>query len=212
MLAIVAVVGWNLIYTTTAYNPPKEKRLDIFFVTNAVSEETLEWVRTGILERYPEVEEANASSIVYTDDDNYYGSMQLTTYLGAGEGDLIILPRERFMAFGQSDTFVRLDDAIESGALDLQGIDVTKGILTPEEGERGVYGIPAASLYGMMDHGIDNRDLYIAVLAYSPNTERATDWIGWLIDETLAEKPDWLIEYEEKTGAGTSEVSDLPSF
>lgn len=212
LFAVVAVVGWNLIYTATAYKPPRDKRLDAYFVTNSVPDESLRWFEEQVLERYPEVEDTHFSSIVYTTDDNYYGTMQLTTYLGAGEGDAIILPRERFLAFAQSGTFVALDDAIADGRIDLRGIDPARGYAVTEDGERAIYGIPADSLYGLMDLQIDNRDLYICVLAYTQSEDRLIDWVDWMIETMQAPKPDWLVEYEERTGASEIEVVDMPSY
>ena len=40
-LALAAGFGWSLIFTTTAYRAPAEKRLDVYFVTYSVPEETL---------------------------------------------------------------------------------------------------------------------------------------------------------------------------
>lgn len=212
LLVLAAIIGWNLIYTSTAYRPPKGKRLDIYFVTNAVPDETLAWMKDDILERYPEVEDSSVASIVYTADDNYYGSMQLTTYVGAGEGDLILLPRERFEMFAKGGTFFPLDEVIESGALDLRGIDISATTLTTDEGETGIYGVPLTSLYGLMEYSVDNRDLVVGVLAYSPNFDRAVDWIDWLIETMQAPKPEWLEVQEAKQGVGAGEISNMPSF
>lgn len=213
LLAVVAIVGWNLVYTSTAYRPPKEKRLDVFFVSYALPEEALTWMQEEILAMYPQVEDSNVSSIVYTKDDNYYGSIQLTTYLGAGEGDVIVLPRERFEAFASGDTFVPLDEAIADGRISIGDMDVSAGVMRTESGETGVYGIPATELYGMMEQfGIDNRDLMVCVLAYSHNIDTAIDWVNWFVQTMEAPKPDWLVEREAKEGTTGQEVSEIPSF
>lgn len=213
LLAVLAIVGWNLIYTSTAYRAPKDKRLDIYFVTYSVPDEILNGMRIDILNRYPQLEDSSVISIVYTADDNYYGSMQLTTYMGAGEGDIYIMPKERFDAFAGSGTFVPLDEAVASGALDLQGMDVSRGYATDEDGTRALYGIPATELYGMMEeYGLDNRDLMICVMAYTRNEAVAVQWVNDFIGEMLAPKPEWLVEYEAQNGTGTQEVSDIPSY
>lgn len=215
LLAVFAIVGWNLIYTSTAYKAPKDKRLDVFFVSGSLPEETAERLESEILARYPEVEDSQVSTIVYTADDNYYGSIQLTTYLGAGEGDVIILPKERFDAFAVGEGFLALDDAIADGRLDVSGIDLSRGTVTSENGKTAVYGIPATTLYGMMgpDYGIDNRELVIAVLSYTKNGDTAIDWVNWFVQNMKAPKPDWLVEYEQKNGlAEDGEVSAIPSF
>lgn len=213
LLIVLAAFGWNLVYTTTAYQPPREKRLDVTFVTYSVPDEMTAKLKDQILARYPEIEASTVTSIVYTTDDNYYGSIQLTTYTGAGEGDVYLLPRERFQAFATSGAFVPLDDAIASGAIDLRGIDVSRGTVTDENGVRAIYGIPAEDLYGMMEgYQVDNRDLVICIMAYSPNEERAVDFINWFIGETLAAKPEWLVEQEQKLNVETGDLSDIPSY
>lgn len=213
LLIVAAVVGWNLIFTTTAYRAPKDKRLDVTFVTYAVSDDLLQEMRADILKRYEGgVEDSSVLSIVYTDEDNYYGSMQLMTYISAGEGDIYLMTKERFNVFAEEGILVALDDAIASGALNLQGIDVSWAERTDVEGRTGVVGVPADALYGFMDLGIDNRDLVLCVMNYSQNQDIAIDWISDMIDKTLAPKPEWLIEQEEKTGVSDQSISDIPSF
>lgn len=212
LLIGVAIFGWNMIYTSSAYKPPREKRLDITFVTYSLSDEVTSWIREETMARYPEIEDSNVLSIVYTPDDSYYGNMQLSTYTGAAEGDIYIMPRERFQSFGQSGAFIPLDEAIADGALRVDDIDLTRTTLSTEDGERAVYGISAESLYGMMPYGIDNRDLVICIMSYSPNVERAVDWVNWWIDEMRAPKPDWLVEQEAKSPNVTEGVSEIPSF
>lgn len=213
LVMVVAVIfGWNLVYTTTAYRAPKDKRMDIYFATYSVPEETQEWLAEQVRARYPQLEDASVYSILYTPDDDTYGSMQLTTYMGAQEGDVMILPRERFDMYADTGAFVALDEAIESGALDLQGIDASRGYRTTEDGEEGTFGIPLTELYGLMDWGVDNRDLVAGVLVYSQTQEVAIDWIGWLIETMQAPKPQSLVDAEEQRGTGMDTLSDMPSY
>lgn len=214
-LAIIAIFGWNLIYTATAYRAPKDKRLDVYFVSPAISTSAADALREQILAMFPEAEDANVVSVVYTEEDSYYGTMQLSTYVGAGEGDIYILPRERFEAFAGGGAFVPLDEAVDSSALRLRGIDAGRGVMADEEtGETALYGIPAAELYGMMEKiGIDNRDLVICVMAYSQNKDRAIAFVDWFIEDMLAPKPDWLVEQEKQFSESRDDVvSDIPSF
>lgn len=212
LLIVAAVIGWNLIYTTTSYRAPKDRRLDVYLVTSSVPDETLNWMREGILARYPALEDSNVASIVYTQGDDYYGSIQLTTYIGAQEGDVILLPRERFEAFAKSGAFLPLDDAIADGTLHTGDVDLARGTVTPEEGERAVYGIPAGTLYGLLDHGVDMTDHVLAVLAYTANPDIAIDWVGWLVTTMETEKPEWLTEWEQQSQTQDGALSDIPSF
>ncbi len=215
LMAVVVVVGWNLIYTATAYRAPKDRRLDVYFVTHSVAAETTDWVSAQILSLFPEVEDSNCVSIVYTDDDNYYGSIQLTTYIGAGEGDIYLMTRERFDAFKAEGAFLALDEAVASGALNLRAIDTAKGMATiTDTGERVLAGIPADELFGFMGHGVDNRDLVICVMGYTQNEEYAVRFVNWLVETMQAEKPDWLVEQEAaKQSEGAAQgVSEMPSY
>lgn len=211
IMACVAIFGWNLIYTSTGYRAPRDKRFDVTFVGSGVSDEMQNWLQMEILTMFPEVEDSSVLSILYSEEDSYYGSIQLTTYTAAGEGDVYIMPRERFTVFAQGESFVPLDDAIASGALNLRGIDVTPGTVKNDDGVTAVFGIPLNSLYGLMSYGIDNRDLVAAVMAYSPNVDLAMEWLNWFIETMEAPMPDYLVETESSTGK-TNELSEMPSF
>jgi len=210
LLAAIAVFGWNLFYTATAYRAPKDKRLDIYFVTHALSAEATELVSAQVLEHFPELEDSTCASIVYTKEDNYYGAIQLTTYMGAGEGDVYLMTKERFDALKESGGFEPLDAAIASGELDLRGIDTSRGIATDESGVTALFGVPADTLYGFMDaYGVDNRDLVICVMAYSHNKGTAIRYVDWLVKTMRAEKPEWVKEQEAKTlGSESAQQAD----
>ena len=215
VLVVAAILGWNLFYTTTAYRAPKDKRLDLYFVTYGLPETVTDWFSQQVLALFPELEDSMCASISYMDDDNYYGSMQLSTYVGAAEGDIYIMTRERFDAFKGMGVFVNLDDAVASGVIDVRGMDVSRGIATTEEGDRGLYGIPAEPLYGLMEQfGIDNRDLMLCVMAYSENQHIAIQFVDWMVGEMMAPKPDWLAEQEatKVESSGGQEISDIPSY
>lgn len=214
LLGVIAIFGWNLIYTASAYQAPGDKKLDVYFASYSLAEDVLEEMKAAILERRPNLEDADILSIYYSETDDYYGSVQLTTYIGAGEGDVFILTKDRFDVYARGGLFLPLDDAIASGAIDLRGIDPARGVVTTEDGVRGVMGIPAERLYGLMDIGLDSRELLLGVTAYSENPEDGFAFIDWLIAEMDAPKPEWLVEQEriEAEANVTQGVSDIPSF
>lgn len=212
LLAVLAIGGWSLIYSSTAYRPPKDKRLDITFVTYALSSEFTDELKAQTLAQFPEVEDSTVMSITYTADDNYYGSMQLMTYTGAGEGDVYIMTRERFNVFAKQSLFEPLDEAIASGMIDLKGIDVSSTHMTTDEGVTGTMGVPIDALYGFMADGVDNRDMVIGVTGFSQNKEAAIRWVDWIIGEKMAPKPQWVEEWEAKNNPLTEGISDIPSY
>lgn len=209
-LAIAAVFGWNLIFTTTAYRPPENKRLDVYFVTYSVPTDTLEMLQTQILSMFSDLEDSNCQSIVYTSDDTYYAAMQMTAYMAAGEGDIYILCRDRFDALKQDEGFQPLDEPIANGSIDLQGIDVSSGMALDAQGAPYVAGIPASSLNGMKELGIVNDDLYICVMSNSENLEQDYEFINWLIAETY--QPTENDEDQTQTDKNGASVSTMPSY
>lgn len=192
LLAVVAVFGWDMVYTSTAYRAPKDKRLDGYIVGYSTPEETLQWLSEETLALFPQLEDSSFQSIVYSESDNYYGSIQMTTYMGAGEGDIMLLPRERFDALASGEAFLRLDEAIAQGAIDLRGIDVSSTTLTPQDGEAGVYGIPTDALYGLLPYGIVNEGQVLCVLSYTATPQEAMRWCGWLIETMEAPRPEGM--------------------
>lgn len=212
LLIVLAIFGWSLIFTTTAYRAPRDKRLDVYFVTDLVPEETLNWFEEQIMARYDEVEDTNCLSIVYSETD-YYGSMQMSTYMAAQEGDIYIMDRERFDTLKDQEGFTVLNAAIEEGTLNLRGIDTTLSTVKDAQGAPCVVAVPAAELYGLQDLQIDNRDLYICIMAYSPNQDEAIDFANWMIETMLAEKPEWLVEQEAKNTTQTQmSPSNMASY
>lgn len=214
ILVIVGVFGWNLIYTTTAYRPPKEKKVDVYFVTTSIDYDTLELFTEMTTPVFEDMEELNFFSIGMNTDDDYYATLQLTTYVGAQEGDIYIMSRDRFRSFAYSGLFLPLDEAFDTGAIDLRGIDASGTYLTTEEGMSGLYAVPAKSLYGLMEYGIDNRDLYIGVVAYSKNIDNAYKMVDWFIEAMQTERPEWLDALEERESQASPAPTDdvLPSY
>lgn len=218
LLVITGVFGWNLIYSVTAYRPPKDRKVDVYLVTSAVESEATERLAELAAPAFPDMEALNFMTIAMGAMDDYYANMQLTTYIGAQEGDLYLMPWDRFQTFARSGLFVPLDEWIEDGSLNLQGIDPGGGRLavTDEDedtsGELHIYGVPAETLYGLFDQGVDNRGLWIGVTAYSGNLPNAVKMAGWFISEFKTEKPQWLIDYEALQPDPVPDGETLPSY
>ena len=197
ILAIVVVLGWNLIYSATAYKPPADKQITIYFALHGgIASESTEYLRQTVLDNDPNLEDATVIAISYSEDD-YYGSMRLSTYMGAGEGDIYILQRDIFDGFAAGGGFVRFDEYLADGTLSLNGYDAGEtGFMTDEDGVSGILYLPLENLYGLMDLGIDNRDLVLVVMGFSKNQDGAVRYVNWLFDNMTAEKPQWVVELE----------------
>ena len=112
-------------------------------------------------------------------------------------------------AFG----FAPLDAAIADGTIDLRGIDVSSAVVYDEQGTPSTVAIPTESLYGLLDLGIDNRDAYLCVMITSQNQQTAFSFVNWIIENMLAEKPQWLVEQEESASSQADFTpSDIASY
>ena len=212
LLAVFAVFGWNMIYTMTKYQAPPDKRLGVYFVTHSIDSEALDHLRDQILSVLPELEDASCASIVLTEQEDYYATMQLSTYVGAGEGDIYIMGRKQFAQYASNGLFMALDDAVETGAIKTRDINTDSGYATVDDtGVRALCGIPAAELYGFFEYGIDNRDLLICVTGYSKNQSAAVQCVDWLVQSMKAPKPEWLEQAEAEQGVGEAAESH-PSY
>ena len=224
ILAAITIMGWNIIFSATIYTPPADKKLGVYFATYSIDSQNTAKLREMILEHDKNLEDATVTSITYTDSDNYYGSMQLTTYMGSGEGDIYIVDRSIFEKLEDGGGFVMMDEPIATGRVNLQGVDASSCFGTDDEGISGIMGVPLSELYGLLELGIDNRDLVLLVMGFSGNQEGAMDFINWLFAEMKTEKPEWLVEYEAKLAeeeakkqqqigtVDTQGVSEIPSY
>jgi len=212
LLAVFAVFGWNMVYTMTKYQAPPDRRLGIYFVTHPIDSGMLDQIQNAVLEDFPGLEEVRCHSVVFSEEDDYYGSIQLSTYIGAGEGDVYIMSRRQFSRYAPGGAFLALDDAVKTVAIDAQGLNVESGYARNEDtGERELYAIPANALYGMLDYGIDNRDLMICVMRYSKNMDTAIQCANWFVQTMQAPKPEWLAEVEPEQNMGEL-IEDYPSY
>lgn len=194
ILIIAAVFGWNLIYTTTEYRPPDEKRIDFYVASNTAAIETLQaWMEAVRLEVFPDLELMQAYTVM-TGSDDYYAQMQLATYIMAGEGDVYLLDKDRFSSFASQGAMVPLERYAAEGALNTQGLDLSGGYVTvTDTSERHLMGIPADSLYGFINHfGVDCRGLVLCVMVRSGNEENAIKFVDYLLTHMQEPAPEWL--------------------
>ena len=60
-------------------------------------------------------------------NDDYYGAIQLATYVMAGEGDIYLLDKDNFVNYAGQGALIDLEPYIDEGALDIKGLDVSAG-------------------------------------------------------------------------------------
>lgn len=183
ILVVAAIAGWNLLYTTTQYRPPEEKRVDIYLASAAADTEALNaWLEKIRLEAFPDMELLEASSILEGTDDDYAATMQLSTFIMAGDGDVFLLENDRFKNYATQGAMEPLDDYLASGGLTTGDLDLSKGYATlVDTGERHLYGIPADSLTGLEQFGVYTQGKTLSVLTRSGNKENAVKFIEYLL-------------------------------
>lgn len=196
IVIVFAVFIWSMAYNMTAYRPPDDKKLDIYIAVAGADTDALQAdLQEEIEERFPDQEKVNFLYIGLGSDDDYASTMQFTTYLAAGEGDIYLMPRDRFLQLArdgddESNALLALDDYIDQGVIDPRGIDVQRGTVNGR-----IRGIPVASLYGLLDFGIVPQSLYLVIPSYSSNQDNAAKMIDLLIERYLSEEPEWYADY-----------------
>lgn len=200
LLIVLAIFGWDLYYNMTAYRPPANKKLDVYIVTPGAD---VEGMQADLLESltaaFPDQEAFSFMNIALGSDQDAAVLMQFTTYIAAQQGDVFLISMDVYHQYGrdiEGGLFIRLDDAIASGELNVQGVDTDLTKITPAQEERGVYGIPTKTLYGLTDYGINNESMVLAVPAYGGNQENAIKLISFFVERFSTEKPEWYDEYQ----------------
>ncbi|MBQ6256482.1 MAG: hypothetical protein IJJ60_07840, partial [Clostridia bacterium] len=117
LMAACVILGWSLIYTTTAYRSPQEKRIDVYMMSNTASSELIDkFLEPVWKETVPEME--IVSGVVMSVLDDYTTTMQLMTYMAAGEVDIFFINEQYFKTYASQGYFVELEGMVESGQID----------------------------------------------------------------------------------------------
>lgn len=199
LLACVCVMGVNVLFTTTAYRPPEEKKIELYVCNGYVDQQVLdEQVSQTFFARFPDQEEMTVMNINLASQDMYV-QMQFTTYLAAQQGDVLLLPESQvyqLAASGADNAFMELTPYIESGVINLDKYGVQGLTLIDTQGVKGIYAIPADTLYGLFELGNTPENSYLCLTGYSGNEDTAAAVIDMLFEMYQADKPQ---DYDEKT-------------
>lgn len=200
---ILAIVGWSFIYTTTAYRSPQDKRIDVYLSSSSASNEMCDEFLKPLWETVtPDME--TVSSVIMLPGNDYTAVMQLQVYLATGEGDIFFLSMDDFKAYAASESFLPLDEYVESGLINLDGIDTTAGYVKVIEeyddegmpvytGQQHLFGIPTDSLFGFMDGFLlDNRGMVMCISITNQNEANVVPFFNALLQAGRGDKPEWL--------------------
>lgn len=206
-MAVGAVLGVNMLFTVTAYRVPEQKKIEIYWCKGwADTEKAYAQLLPVLQEIAPDQEELSVMNIDITSDD-YYSVMQFTTYMAAQQGDILLLPKSEVKKYAGDEAwgaFVDLTPYIERGEINAADFDLSGVMLPNEEGEMGVFGIPADHLYGLVDYSIDPADSVFVITAYSGNEENCVLLLSKMIGMYQTEKPDFYDEWHEKKNGNSS--------
>ena len=181
----------NLLYTTTAYRSPENLRIDIYLQSASASQTKVDAFMERVWQAsVPDMETVNTILLLSSTTDDTYSTMQLATYIMAHEGDMYALCTEDFKRYAGQGVFVDLSPYIESGELNVDGIDLASGYVTllDDDGNptdsQSLYGIPLYTLTGYADEfGMNSSDMVIAVTAYNGNEENVIAFLNEMIQE-----------------------------
>ena len=227
LMIILVVVGWNLIYSITQYRPPREKKLEVYLLSNSYDADKLAALASEYADIYvgkPEaadgsIEEVNFLTLNFGGNGDTYGPQVLMTLLAALEGDIYMVTEDTLSSFVAQELATPLNAYVEAGVISVpdEYIDsVTRSEILGEDengnplysANRYIYGVPANDMYGLLTEGyVDNRNQYFVVMSYSANPDLAVDLIGRLQQRFTAEKPQALIAEEERL---REEIQNLP--
>ena len=148
---LIAVIGFGLVdllYSVTAYRPPREKTVTLYvygYMDDSGLNSWLEQVREAEM---PDMETVSAQMLL---NDETYGPVQLMTYFGAGEGDIYLLAREEFLNYAANSSLLPLEENQELMALfDSAGISLQSGWRRDTAtGETHLFGIPQDTIPGL---------------------------------------------------------------
>ena len=191
LLVVLAVFGWNLIYTTTAYRPPAEKKVDLYLCTGIGDQVALDAYLENVRQQEMSDMEEMSSVILGAGGSDPYVVMQLTTYIMAGEGDVYLLSRDDFFNYASQGALLELESYVDEGALRTGEMDLSHGWrVCTDTGERHLYGIPAASFTGLEQFGLPKlKDMYFCVTVNCGNNPNAVKLLDILARDFIPAQP-----------------------
>ena len=193
VLAMICIMGVNVLFTTTAYRPPEEKKIELYVCNGYVDQQVMEeQVSKVFFERFPEQEEMTLMNINLASGDMYV-QMQYKTYLAAQQGDVLLIPEAQVYQLaeeGADNAFMELSPYIERGVIDLDALGVEGLMLKDSAGVEGIYAIPADTLYGLFALGNAPENSYLCVTSFSGNEDTAAAVLSLLFELYQTEKPE----------------------
>ena len=185
LVAVLAFGLVNLLYTVTAYRSPAEKKVE-FYIYGMMDQQKLTDYMDHV--RASEMQDMEVMAPLQILNDDYYGPMQLMTYMAVGEGNVYLLPRDQFITGASSGAFIALEDDPELMALfDSAGVSLQSGWRkNAETGENHLCGIPQSKLPGLSRYAFA-QDGYICAIINGGNDENTLKFLRILCRDMISE-------------------------
>lgn len=186
LLAVVAIFGWNLIYTSTAPQIPEDKKVVMGIYAYGEQENIDVYMEQTRLTLLPEMLELSAQ---YITPDEMYGDMILSTRIAARECDIYLLPRTQFQNYAAQGAFMPLDVVLPDLISELEAADVSlsRGNRANDElGEKHQYAIPTAAMPELQDLlMVDVSDMYLCVFFETENNDNVLKFFEQLVRDMV---------------------------
>lgn len=193
LLISIAAMGWNIIFTSTAYRAPQEKKV-ILYVYGYANEAELTAYLEGV--RAAELPDMEDMTPLISAPDDTYGAMILMTHFAAAEGDLYLLPKEFYQGYSSESSFVALEELPEVAQLIEENPVVMERAWrkSVESGERHIYGVPMSLLPGLNDYVMGTSSEYYLCVAGNSYNEDNTMLLLRIIIRDMRATPTDLAE------------------
>ncbi len=182
LLIALSLLCVNLICTVTAPRVPEELKIEfcvegfIPYEFEKLNDEWIEQVKQDVL---PGMEEVTLLSL---GSDEMTTDQLLLVKLASAEGDVYLLSKERFKRYSAEGAMMDLQPLIDQSLLHVDGFDLQEGYVTAEESGASVLcGIPADTLTGLFEYGIDVRGKVLSILVANGNEENAVKFADYLL-------------------------------
>ena len=189
MIVVLSVFIWDIIYSATAYRAPEDKKIEWYIGGNPAADSKkldtfMAETRNSIM---PDMEEMAAVILLDAGMQDTYSDMQLTTFIISEQGDVYLLTKDKFLSYGRAGAFLPLDDYIKNGQINIGGMDTKRGVLTVpatanEPAATHTYGIPASSLKGLIEYGINPDDMYLSILYNNKNDDNSVKFLNHILN------------------------------
>ncbi|MBQ2818363.1 MAG: hypothetical protein IJF16_10600 [Clostridia bacterium] len=205
-LLLIATFGINLLFTVTAYTPPPEKTLIVYFIGDMFSEDEEQIAAQQAMEEVFAQYDQELIAFYGIDMSSMEGQTKYQIVLGAGEGDVLIIDKSYLRLFSGGGYGAPLGQFIENGILNIPEDELLYHEGTDAYGEpvgEQIYGVSTSNMFGLMnDYLYDNRNAMMVVTGYSKNQENAARLVQWLYDRyydpNVPEYIDFYEDYKEQ--------------